>query len=107
MENDYSGQDRREFLRLDYVTPLAYKVCREETIRKILEGYTSNLSESGALCRINNPVNKDDILWLSFDRSTLNIFEDIEKRTLKDLKWGLLKPGTKINKGAPLFPRIE
>jgi methionyl-tRNA synthetase len=33
--------------------------------------------------------------------------ENIEKRSFNDLKWGLLKPGTKINKGAPLFPRIE
>nr|MBU1328488.1 methionine--tRNA ligase [Candidatus Omnitrophota bacterium] len=32
---------------------------------------------------------------------------DIEKRSFSDLKWGLLKPGTKINKGTPLFPRIE
>lgn len=33
--------------------------------------------------------------------------ENIEKRSFNDLKWGLLKPGAKINKGAPLFPRIE
>jgi methionyl-tRNA synthetase len=32
---------------------------------------------------------------------------DIEKRNFSGLKWGLLKPGTKINKGAPLFPRID
>jgi len=37
----------------------------------------------------------------------LGLDEDIEKRSFSDLKWGLLKPGTKINKGAPLFPRIE
>ena len=33
--------------------------------------------------------------------------ENIEKKNFNDLKWGLLKPGTKINKRAPLFPRIE
>ncbi|MEK6732262.1 MAG: methionine--tRNA ligase [Candidatus Omnitrophota bacterium] len=33
--------------------------------------------------------------------------ENIEKINFNDLKWGLLKPGTKINKGAQLFPRIE
>ena len=27
-------------------------------------------------------MNKDDILWLSFDRGTLNIFEEIESRSL-------------------------
>jgi len=30
-----------------------------------------------------------------------------EKRSFSGLKWGLLRPGTKVNKGAPLFPRIE
>jgi methionyl-tRNA synthetase len=33
--------------------------------------------------------------------------EDMEKRNFSGLNWGLLKPGTKINKGMPLFPRIE
>jgi methionyl-tRNA synthetase len=32
---------------------------------------------------------------------------DAEKRNFSGLKWGLLKSGTKINKAAPLFPRIE
>jgi methionyl-tRNA synthetase len=33
--------------------------------------------------------------------------ENAGNRNFKDLKWGLLKSGTKINKGAPLFPRID
>jgi methionyl-tRNA synthetase len=33
--------------------------------------------------------------------------ENIEGRSFRDLKWGLLKQGIKINKGMPLFPRIE
>ena len=33
--------------------------------------------------------------------------KEIEKRSFDDLKWGLLKPGTKISKAAPLFPRID
>jgi len=32
---------------------------------------------------------------------------NIEQRGFRDLAPGLLKPGTKINKGEPLFPRIE
>ncbi|MDP2921759.1 MAG: methionine--tRNA ligase [Candidatus Omnitrophota bacterium] len=31
----------------------------------------------------------------------------VEKRDFSELKWGLLKPGIRINKLAPLFPRIE
>ncbi|NQT75797.1 MAG: methionine--tRNA ligase [Candidatus Omnitrophica bacterium] len=32
---------------------------------------------------------------------------ETKKRSPKDLSWGLAKSGTKINKGKPLFPRIE
>lgn len=76
------GPDRRKFMRLDYRAPLAYKVCSEETINKLLQGYTADISQSGLLCNIKARVNQDDILWLSFDRSTLNIFEGIERRSL-------------------------
>jgi len=33
--------------------------------------------------------------------------DNIEKRSFNDLKWGSMKPGTRINKGTPLFPRID
>ncbi|MEE8317340.1 MAG: class I tRNA ligase family protein, partial [Candidatus Omnitrophota bacterium] len=33
--------------------------------------------------------------------------EGIEKKGLKDLSWGLMRPGTKVAKARPLFPRIE
>jgi len=80
-QNDYKGPERRQFLRLGYVTPLAYKVCKEETIHKLLQGYTSNISPAGLLCNIKEKVKKDDILWLSFDRETLSICQEIEKRS--------------------------
>ena len=79
---EYKGRERRDFMRLDCRTPLAYKVCREETIEKLLQGYTADISQSGLLCNIKDRVNKDDILWLSFDRGTLNIFEEIERKSL-------------------------
>ncbi len=79
---EYKGRERRDFMRLDYRTPLAYKVCREETIEKLLQGYTADISQSGLLCNIKDRVNKDDIIWLSFDRGTLDLFEEIERRSL-------------------------
>jgi hypothetical protein len=82
MEEAYKGPERREFIRLDYATPLDYKVCKKETLSKLLQGYTSNLSETGLLCNIKNKVDKDDILWLVFDRATLAICEELEKRAL-------------------------
>lgn len=82
MEDFYKGSERRQFIRLDYVKPLAYKICNKEIISKLLEGYTSNISEAGLLCNIKEKVQKDDILWLSFDRDTLGICEELEKRSI-------------------------
>ncbi|MFA5276178.1 MAG: PilZ domain-containing protein [Candidatus Omnitrophota bacterium] len=80
MENNYNGPERRQFPRVEHVTPLAYKVCSKETVSKLLQGYTSNISQSGLSCKLNNRVNKDDIMWLSFDRAVLSICEEIEKK---------------------------
>lgn len=67
---------------MNYNTPLAYKVCKPETLDKLLEGYTVNLSNAGLLCNLKNKVDIEDILWLSFDRSVLIICEEIEKSSL-------------------------
>ncbi len=82
MESNLNELERREFIRLEFSQPLAYKVCKPETISTLLNGYTSNISKSGILCNIDRQVNNDDILWLSFDRGGLAICEDREKRTM-------------------------
>ena len=78
----YRGAERRKFVRLDCVTPLDYKVCKKSTIDKLLQGYVHNISQSGVLCKIKQKVKKNDLLWISFDRTTMGICEDIEKRAL-------------------------
>jgi len=82
MKNIYSGSERREFARLNYAEPLACKVCNKNTISKILEGYISDISQAGLLCNIRNKVSMEDVVWLSFDRATLVICEELEKRSL-------------------------
>jgi hypothetical protein len=82
MENGFPEIERRKFTRLDFATPFAFKVCSKETISRLLKGYIANISESGILCNIKEKVNKDDILWLSFDRATLNFCESLEKNSL-------------------------
>jgi methionyl-tRNA synthetase len=40
--------------------------------------------------------------------SRLGVTHDLGKEPLSELQtWGLLKPGTKVSKGEPLFPRLE
>lgn len=48
----------------------------------LLEGYTSNISQSGLLCHMSEKVKVDELLWLSFDRATLSICEELEKSAL-------------------------
>ena len=52
----YSGRERRQFIHLPYRAPLKYKVCKEDTIKKLMFGYTENVSRSGLLCNIHEPV---------------------------------------------------
>jgi len=75
-------EERREFPRLNYSAPLGFKVCNKETISKLCAGYTVDISQSGLFCSINEKVNQDDILWLSFDRSTLDFCREMEKKAL-------------------------
>lgn len=79
MDLEYQGAERRQFVRLEYAIPLSYKVCKQETVSKLLNGYTSNVSQAGLLCRMVEKVNIDDILWLAFDRGTLSICAELER----------------------------
>lgn len=81
MKKTYTQPERRKFVRLDYITPFTCKVCKKNTVSKLLQGYTSDISQAGLLCNIKDKVRKDDILWLSFDRDTLGICESLEKRS--------------------------
>ncbi|MCU0665941.1 MAG: PilZ domain-containing protein [Candidatus Omnitrophica bacterium] len=74
--------ERRSSSRLTYVTPLNYKVCSKETIDKLFNGYTLNVSEAGLLCNIKEKVAKDDILWLSFDKGTLSVCTEMDRKSL-------------------------
>ena len=82
MKKKYTGPERRRFLRLIHIVPLAYKVCKKATVSKLLKGYTSNISQSGLLCSIKEKIKKDDIIWLSFERTTLSFCESLEKKVL-------------------------
>jgi c-di-GMP-binding flagellar brake protein YcgR len=82
MAKAYSSIERRKFVRFDYITPLAYKVCKRKTVSKLLEGYTSDISQLGLRCNIKEEVAKNIILWLSFERSTLEICRQIDNKCL-------------------------
>jgi c-di-GMP-binding flagellar brake protein YcgR len=80
-KKNYQGPERRKAPRLEYAVPLSYKVCKKKTVSQLLKGYTSNISHSGLSCNIKDKVKKNDLLWLSFDKSTLDIYGDLERRS--------------------------
>jgi hypothetical protein len=83
MDNNCLQQDdRRSFARLEYSVPLNFKVCSKDTISRLCAGYSVNISQSGIFCNIAEKVNTDDILWLSFDRATLDFCRELEKSAL-------------------------
>ena len=75
-------EERREFIRQEYSAPLGFKICNKDTVSKLCAGYTVDISQSGLLCNIRQKVNQDDILWLSFNRQTLDYYREMEKRVL-------------------------
>ena len=81
-KQDVIGIERRKFVRVNHDAHLDYKVCKKETIYKLLQGYTSNVSEAGLLCNIKDKVSKNDLLWLSFSRDILEVCETLEKKSL-------------------------
>lgn len=78
----HNGTERRQFVRLPYRTPLQYKVCKEETIKKLMSGYTEDISQSGLLCNIKESVPADSVLWLLLDMGMLNVCAEIEKKSI-------------------------
>ena len=82
MIKKFSGKERRQFIRFDFVTPLAFKVCKKKTITQLLNGYTSNVSRGGLRCSVKEQVPKNSVLWLSFDRSLLDVCRNIESKCL-------------------------
>jgi hypothetical protein len=82
MKKKFSGAERREFVRFDFVNPLAFKVCKKKTISQLLDGYTSNVSRGGLRCSVKERVPKNSVLWLSFDRGLLDVCRGIERKCL-------------------------
>lgn len=81
MAENFEGQNRRDHERFDCQTPLAYKICNQETLSKLFQGYTVNVSESGLLCYIHDRVKMEDVLWLSFNKSVLELCASMDKHS--------------------------
>ena len=81
-------QNRREFFRLKFATPLRFKSYAMKNAAATLTqadaaGTSRNVSESGILFQTDNtPPQLSSILWLNLDIRTLKICQEIEDRAL-------------------------
>lgn len=82
MGQKFSNEERRLSTRIDCQTPLGFKVCKEETISKLMEGYTSNISSDGMRCVISEEVPLGSTLWLKLDADALSLCEEIEHKVV-------------------------
>jgi hypothetical protein len=81
-------QNRREFFRLKFATPLRFKSYTMKNAAATLAqadaaGTSRNLSQSGIQFQTDNtPPQLSSILWLNLDIRTLKICQEIEERVL-------------------------
>lgn len=88
IDNSIPGQERREFFRLNFSTPLQFKSYSAEKVtaktgESAGRGTSENLSQSGILFNTkNHPPQLSSIVWLNLDMRTLQICREIESRAL-------------------------
>ena len=82
-------QERREFFRLNFTTPIRFKTCdikklqKNTSVESGLDGSTRNISQAGILFQTENePPQLSSILWMNLDMRTLKICQEIESKAL-------------------------
>ncbi len=81
-------QERREFFRLKFETPVqfkSYSTAKERAKQTPLsaKGVSQNISQTGILFQTNaTPPQLSSILWMHLDLRTLKICQEIEKRAI-------------------------
>ena len=77
-------QNRREFFRVKFNTPLRFTACSASAPKdRIAEGASQNVSQSGILFRaVGDPPPMSSIVWMDVDLRTLKICQEIEARAL-------------------------
>ena len=113
-KKNLKAEERRAAVRLTCETPLSFKVCKEETISKIMHGYTQDISSIGLRCTIEKKVPIGCVLWLKLDRGALRMCEEIETRAvilqqgvLGKVVWIEKENNSKFNVGLQFITRKE
>ena len=84
MVQDENSQERREFFRIAFSTPLRFKNCATtQDQASLTPGTSENISQTGILFQTKNiPPQLSSIVWMALDIRTLKICQEIENRAL-------------------------
>ncbi|MGB2600773.1 MAG: hypothetical protein WBD00_07920 [Candidatus Omnitrophota bacterium] len=75
------SDDKREFLRVDYETPLNFKVLKDEKLTSKSDISSINVSACGLLFRTSTDSSipsLSSIVWIELDSKMMNICAEIE-----------------------------
>lgn len=70
-EEKFTGDERREFLRLPYEHPLKFNICRKGLIKELQIGTTKNVSQNGMLFKAKTAPEIGTIILIETDLKTL------------------------------------
>lgn len=76
------GDDKREFLRVDYEMPLNFKVLKGDKLTSKSDVKSINVSACGLLFRTENESSipaLSSIVWIELDSKMMNICSEIEQ----------------------------
>ena len=74
-------EEKREFLRVDYETPLNFKVLKEDKLSSKSDVHARNVSACGLLFRTSTEASipsLSSIVWVELDPKMMNICAEIE-----------------------------
>ena len=67
---EHGGEEKREFLRVEFEAPLEFDVCSKEVSERVI-GFTKNISPCGVLFTVDKFIEPGTVIAIKFDEHTL------------------------------------
>ncbi|MGB2599781.1 MAG: hypothetical protein WBC99_04990 [Candidatus Omnitrophota bacterium] len=101
MHANLEGEERREFLRIDYENALNFKELKGEKLSSKAEILSRNISACGILFRTEKiPPALSSVIWVEMDDKMVNVCTEIEN-DLVIHKGGIFGRVVRIAEGEP------
>ena len=76
---EHGGEEKREFLRIDYETALNFKELKGEKLSSKADALSMNISACGILFRTDKiPPALSSIIWIEIDEKIMGVCGEIE-----------------------------